>query len=123
VRDGARHEDVDEGVDDHVQKVDEEDVGGDDSEETAKEAYNQPKDAQRRFAFVALGSEDGATYIWDVSSKEVLQRLQGHQGAVLGVDANAAGTLLATCGMDRTVQIWSSAPRSTNRNGDAAPEG
>ncbi|KAK4997602.1 WD domain protein [Elasticomyces elasticus] len=123
VRGGVRHEDMDEDVGDHVQKVDEEDVGGENSEETPKEAHNQPEGAQGRFAFVALGSEDGATYIWDVSSKEVLQRLQGHQGAVLGVDANAAGTLLATCGMDRTVQIWSSAPRSTNRNGDAALEG
>ncbi|KAI9658297.1 MAG: WD domain protein [Bathelium mastoideum] len=62
---------------------------------------------RERYAFIASGSEDGAILVWDVQSKEVLQRLErAHAGAVLGVDAHPALPLLASGGLDRTVRLW-----------------
>ena len=57
-------------------------------------------------AFVVSGSEDGSIIIWDVSSKSVLQVLQGHQDVVLGVDTLPDQGLMVTGGLDRTVRIW-----------------
>jgi len=58
------------------------------------------------WAFVACGDEEGRTVVWDVSTKEVLQILPGHQGAVLGVDASPSSEAIATCGLDGTVKVW-----------------
>ena len=57
-------------------------------------------------AFLTSGSEDGKILTWEVTSKEILQRLEGHEGAVLGVDTFAAEGLLVSCGLDRTVRVW-----------------
>lgn len=79
------------------------------------------------WAFVACGSEDGTTVLWDVSSKEVLQRLPGHEGAVLGVDVGGEDQDIVTCGIDRTVRVYKrqpSAPLSDGvQNGHAIVEG
>ena len=56
-------------------------------------------------AFVASGSEDGSIVLWDVVSKEILQRIEGHGGVVLGVDAYPDGRLVS-CGLDGTIRIW-----------------
>ena len=58
-------------------------------------------------AFAASGSEDGNLFLWDVTSKEVLQKLEGHEGVVLGCDAK--GKLLVSGGLDGTVRIWTCA--------------
>ena len=55
-------------------------------------------------ACVVSGSEDGAFLVWDVQTKEVLQRLEGHRQCVLGVDT--WGDLMVSGGIDRTVRIW-----------------
>jgi COMPASS component SWD3 len=58
------------------------------------------------WAFVASGSEDGSVVLWDVGSKNVLQRLEGHEGVVLGVDAHPTERVLVSAGVDRTVRVW-----------------
>lgn len=63
-----------------------------------------------KWAFVACGSEDGKTVLWDVSSKEVLQTLDGHNGVVLGVDVGLADQTIATCGADKTIKVWKRHP-------------
>lgn len=51
------------------------------------------------------GSEDGGIWVWDVSSKQVLQRIEvAHEGCVLCVDAR--GELLVSCGLDGCVRVW-----------------
>lgn len=58
-------------------------------------------------AFAASGSEDGSIAIWDVVSKELLQRMEGHEGVVLGLDTLPGESLLVSGGLDRTIRVWS----------------
>jgi COMPASS component SWD3 len=79
-------------------------------------------DHDRKWAFVICGSEDGTVVLWDVSSKEVLQTFQGHDGVVLGVDVGLEDQTIATCGLDGTVKIWKRQPlpeTPTNGHDDA----
>ncbi|PWY78215.1 WD40 repeat-like protein [Aspergillus heteromorphus CBS 117.55] len=72
-------------------------------------------------AFAVSGSEDGAVLCWDVVSKQVLQRIEGHAGVVLGVDACSMGEsrLLVSCGLDGTVRVWEEATEATETTDDA----
>ncbi|CBX94259.1 hypothetical protein IAQ61_006374 [Plenodomus lingam] len=58
------------------------------------------------YAFIASGSEDGEVVIWDVSSKNILQRLDGHDGAVLSVDTHPTDKMLVSAGLDGVVRLW-----------------
>lgn len=64
------------------------------------------RDYSAQHAFIASGSEDGAVVVWDVSSKNVLQKLEGHVDAVLSVDTHPTEKIIASAGLDRTVRIW-----------------
>jgi COMPASS component SWD3 len=57
--------------------------------------------------FIASGSENGEILFWDVRSKEVVQRVSGHEGVVVWVDTcpGQSGTLVSG-GLDGTVRIW-----------------
>ena len=64
-------------------------------------------------AFLVSGSEDGGIILWDVVSKEVMQRLdednsgkRGHNGVVFGVDTHPSRKEIVSCGQDKTVRIW-----------------
>ncbi|OAL44971.1 WD40 repeat-like protein [Pyrenochaeta sp. DS3sAY3a] len=61
--------------------------------------------AHVEYAFIASGSEDGSIVLWDVSSKNVLQRLDGHSDAVLSVDTHPTEKIIASAGLDRTVRL------------------
>lgn len=63
-------------------------------------------DDDTKWAFVASGSEDGKTFLWDVSSKDVLQVLEGHEGIVFGVDVRSTDQSIVTCGSDKTIKVW-----------------
>jgi hypothetical protein len=54
------------------------------------------------------GSEDCRVCVWDVQTREITQRLEGHVDAVLAVDCHPTHDLIASGGMsnDRTVRIW-----------------
>jgi len=56
--------------------------------------------------FLVSGSEDGSILIWDTKTKNIMQRLEGHVGVTLWVDAHPRGGLIASGGLDRTVRIW-----------------
>jgi COMPASS component SWD3 len=64
------------------------------------------EDPAHQYAFVASGSEEGEVVLWDVSSKNVLQRLEAHEGAVLSVDTHPTEKLIVSAGLDRTVRLW-----------------
>lgn len=69
-------------------------------------AQDVGEEQQKHWALAACGSEDGSTVLWDVNSKEILQRLHGHEGVVLGVDVCAQDGAIATCGKDKTIKIY-----------------
>jgi COMPASS component SWD3 len=71
---------------------------------------NGSGEQQKQWALAACGSEDGSTVLWDVNSKEILQRLYGHEGVVLGVDVCAQDGAVATCGNDKTIKIYRRKP-------------
>ncbi|KAL2810819.1 WD40-repeat-containing domain protein [Aspergillus granulosus] len=70
--------------------------------------YGQVTPRSPGYAFAVSGSEDGAVLCWDVVSKKVLQRIEGHDGVVLGVDTctTSQGRYLVSCGLDGTVRVW-----------------
>lgn len=70
------------------------------------------------WAFAACGSEDGSTVLWDVSSKEILQVVGGHDGVVLGVDVSAEDQTLVTSGVDKTIRLWKRHPAATKGDPD-----
>ena len=70
------------------------------------------------WAFVACGSEDGSTVLWDVSSKEVLQVVQGHDDVVLGVDVSPTEEKMVTCGADKTIRVWTRQTLLSNGNNE-----
>ena len=57
-------------------------------------------------ALIASGSEDGAIVVWDVVTKEELQRMSGHKGTVFGVDTHPWRSCMVSCGQDRTIRVW-----------------
>ena len=63
-----------------------------------------------KWAFVGSGSEDGTVVLWDVSSKNVLQRLEGHGDVVLSVDTHPSEEIIISGGLDRTVRVWRASP-------------
>lgn len=52
------------------------------------------------------GSEDSNIFLWDVSSKEILQKLRGHTNTVLGVDTHPIEQAIVSCSLDHTIRIW-----------------
>ncbi|KAI4659169.1 uncharacterized protein J4E78_005593 [Alternaria triticimaculans] len=58
------------------------------------------------YAFVASGDEEGQVVLWDVSSKNVLQRLEGHGDAVLSVHTHPTEKMIVSAGLDRTIRLW-----------------
>ena len=58
---------------------------------------------------LAAGSFDGTVCIWEGDQDadfECIAQLEGHENEVKGVCWNSTGSLLATCGRDKTVWLW-----------------
>ncbi|PNY25699.1 WD repeat-containing protein 5, partial [Tolypocladium capitatum] len=53
---------------------------------------------------VASASEDGDIVLWDVRSKDVLQRVRGHEGVCFWVDVH--GETMVSAGQDKTVRVY-----------------
>ncbi|EDN98409.1 hypothetical protein SS1G_13267 [Sclerotinia sclerotiorum 1980 UF-70] len=57
--------------------------------------------------FINSGSEDGDILFWDVSTKELIQKVHGHDGVVCWVDtAPGPNGAVVSGGLDGTVRIW-----------------
>jgi WD40 repeat protein len=63
---------------------------------------------------LVTGSDDSTARVWGASSGEVLLKLTGHAGWVLGVSINGAG-LVATADSEGRVAIWDTASRKLLR--------
>jgi len=74
--------------------------------------------------FAVSGSEDGAIVFWDIVSKKILQRLDGHEDAVLSVHTGKLNgkRMVVSCGLDKTVRVWEEVgENATEFNGDTTP--
>jgi COMPASS component SWD3 len=67
--------------------------------------YGETETGQE-YAFIASGDEEGQVVLWDVGSKNVLQRLEGHTDAVLSVHTHPTEKLIVSAGLDRTIRLW-----------------
>lgn len=70
--------------------------------------------------FIAAASEDGNIVLWDVKTKDVLQRINGHKGVCFWVDVH--GDTMASAGQDNTIRIYRHArnttPATNGENGE-----
>ena len=54
------------------------------------------------------GSEDKCVYIWDVQTKQLVQKLEGHTDTVVGVSVHPKVNMIASCALagDATIRVW-----------------
>jgi COMPASS component SWD3 len=75
----------------------------------------------RRQAFIASASEDGDIVMWDVESKQVIQRIEGaHKGVCFSVDVH--GGTMVSAGQDGLIKVFRHRPRNLGlkqENGDS----
>jgi len=83
-------------------------LGDKPQQDLQEQQEQQQQQQQQQQPFIAAASEDGAIVLWDVTSKEVVQRLDAaHDGVCFWVDVH--GDLMVSCGEDRTVRVYRNA--------------
>ena len=72
---------------------------------------------KQRDPFVASASEDGDIVMWDVQSKEIVQRIPGaHDGVCFWVDIK--GAVMASAGQDRVIKVFKNQLEQQPASGD-----
>ncbi|KAK5169031.1 WD domain protein [Saxophila tyrrhenica] len=100
-----------------------EEAGSPDGEDEGEDGERDSR-AKKQWAFAAIGSEDGSIVLWDVSSKEMLQRIPGNGTPVLAVDVGMEDQTIVSGGLDCCVRVWKRGlgDASETTNGDGAIE-
>lgn len=81
---------------------------GDGEEEEGGEEYQEEQwEESDRVAFVTSASEDGDIVLWDVKSKEILQRVSGvYNGVCFWVDVHGESGTMVSCGQDGRIVVF-----------------
>ena len=56
--------------------------------------------------YIASGSEDMTTKIWDFEQGKLIQTLYGHSHLVSNLCFSKNGKYLSTCSYDYTIKVW-----------------
>lgn len=76
------------------------------TEEDYEEEQREDSEDDGSLTFVASASEDGDIVMWDVNTKEVVQRIEGaHQGVCFWVDVHGDTGTMVSCGRDGRVVV------------------
>ena len=86
-------------------------------------ALKRYEDRMKEAGAIASASEEGEVVIWDVGSKDVLQRLDCGGEVVLSVDTHPTEKMIVSAGLDRVVRVWRDDGEKNTAGNNAAARG
>ncbi|KAK3942141.1 WD40-repeat-containing domain protein [Diplogelasinospora grovesii] len=88
--------------------------GGEEKNNTPNNGINDNHKNTRTQAFVVSASEDGDIVLWDVKSKEIVQRIShAHDGVCFWVDVH--GSTMVSAGKDAIIKVYRHTTKATGK--------